>query len=122
MALHGNRGTSIVVHGLLSLFLAVLAAPTLASGLASGQTPLPLIPMPAKVDIASGQHRLSADTPLRYRDAAATATTQRFSELLERTTGLRLTPSPMADADDGEHPPTGLEFALDPAAGIPAEG
>jgi len=111
-----GRRTSRIVSRWLPLLLATFAAPALASG----PEPLPLIPMPAKVDIADGQHRLSADTPLRYRDPAAATTARQFSELLERTTGLRLAPA--LATGEGAPPPGGIDFAIDPDAGIPAEG
>ena len=122
MTSHAVRRASTIARCLLPLLLALFSSPALAATTDAAQAPLPLMPMPAKIERADGQHRLSAATPLHYRGAAAAATARQFAGLLARTTGLQLEPSPAAHANDDSHPGVGIEFALDPHAGIPAEG
>ena len=129
MTSHTGRSTSVQARARawLPWLLAVLAM-LAASAPASPQpttrpitrAPLPLIPMPARIEVASGHHRLAADTALRYRDPAAAKVARQFADLLARTTGLELVPSPTADTST--HPASGIGFALDPALDIPAEG
>ncbi len=106
MTSHTGRSTSVQARARawLPWLLAVLAM-LAASAPASPQpttrpitrAPLPLIPMPARIEVASGHHRLAADTALRYRDPAAAKVARQFADLLARTTGLELVPSPTAD-------------------------
>ena len=141
MTSHTGRNTATLARLVMPWLLASLATPALAApALASAQpslqpgmqptpqhtpqpithAPLPLIPMPAQVDVAPGHHRLSAGTALHYRDPAAATVSRQFADLLARTTGRQLTPSPAADAF--APPASRIDFALDPDAGIPAEG
>ena len=141
MTSHTGRNTATLARLVMPWLLASLATPALAApALASAQpslqpgmqptpqhtpqpithAPLPLMPMPAQVDVAPGHHRLSAGTALHYRDPAAATVSRQFADLLARTTGRQLTPSPAADAF--APPASRIDFALDPDAGIPAEG
>jgi len=115
-----GRKASTIARRLLPWLLAIGVAPALASAAPAGEVPLPLIPMPAHVEATAGHHRLATDTPLHYRDAGAATAAQQFADLLARTTALRLSPAPAGDS--GKDPAPGIEFALDPGLGIPAEG
>lgn len=81
--------------------------------------PWPLIPMPARVELGQGEHRVTAQTPLRYHDARSQAVAQYLSGLLERSLGLSMAPVPAAAAGVGP----GIDLVIEGAeAGLPREG
>ncbi len=101
----------------LSMLLALACVPAFAAPVLPA--PLPLIPMPAKVVMEEGRFAVTATTPLHYHDARGKAVAGYFSALLQRTTGLSLTPSP---ASPGKST-TGIDFILESAdEAIPREG
>ena len=79
------------------------------ASVASG--PLPLVPMPVAIERGTGHFELAAGSALIAAGEGATATARYFSDLVERTRGVRLSMRTDADANaDGA-----IVFQLQPA-------
>ncbi|MGN6312406.1 MAG: family 20 glycosylhydrolase [Rhodanobacteraceae bacterium] len=78
--------------------------------------PLPMVPMPARVNVRNGTFAISSGTPVVVapRDPQAAAAARYFVETLQRTTPLRLS----IVAEGKPHGANAIVFALDPHAAV----
>jgi hexosaminidase len=85
---------------------------------AAEANPLPLLPLPARIDRAQGDFAVNAATPVAFvqGDAAAQQTAQQFVDMVRESTGAAL--SLREGAIDG----AAIVFATDPALATGAEG
>lgn len=80
------------------------------------QAPLPLMPLPARVDLRNGSFAISPDMPVVVTsgDPQAVAAARYFADTLQRTTPLHL----VILAGDKSHEAHAIVFALDPKAEV----
>ncbi len=79
--------------------------------------PLPVVPLPAQVELSSGRFVLDARTPVRYADPQARAAADEFARLAKTTQGVALVVDAGRTSRAG-----GIEFRIDPDATAEAEG
>lgn len=93
----------------------LLVAGTAASA-ATVASPLPLVPMPAEVQRATGHFVVTGATPVRFADSRAQAAAEEFVRLAAATRGLTLQASAGPARRRGD-----IEFRIDPQAGAAPE-